>query len=87
MINYTPQIRAAIQSIKCPVDGFTLDIIDFGPFLALRFYHDEVEYLNERERLRLAIYLENVRMCLQSYGINSTLDPVFRPGKDKSKVK
>ena len=80
---YTPEISMAIRSIKMPVE-ITVDIVDFGKYLGIRFYESEWEHINESERLRMAAYFELVRRTLKSVGIDSTLDPIYdKPGVQK----
>jgi hypothetical protein len=80
---YTPEISMAIRSIKMPVE-ITVDIVDFGKYLGIRFYESEWEHINESERLRMAAYFELVRRTLKGVGIDSTLDPIYdKPGVQK----
>lgn len=80
---YTPEVSMAIRSIKMPVE-MTVDIVDFGKYLGIRFYESEWEHINESERLRMAAYFELVRRTLKSVGIDSTLDPIYdKPGVQK----
>jgi hypothetical protein len=77
---YTPEVSAAIRSVKMPVD-MTVDVIDYGSYLGIRFYESEWSHISEGERMKMAMYFEVVRKMLKNGGINSTLDPVYdQPG-------
>lgn len=70
----------AIRSVKMPVE-MTVDIIDYGKYLGIRFYESEWAYLSESERLKMAAYFEIVKRMLKNAGIESTLDPIYdKPG-------
>jgi hypothetical protein len=80
---YTPDVSAAIRSIKMPVE-MTIDIVDFGGYLGIRFYESEWAHISESERIKMAIYFEAVKKMLRNAGINSTLDPIYdKPGVQK----
>lgn len=77
---YTPDVAAAIKSIPMPIE-MTVDIVDYGDFLGIRFYESEWSHLSEPERLKMAVYFEAVKKMLQRGGVRSTLDPVYdKPG-------
>lgn len=70
----------AIRSVKMPVE-MTVDIIDYGKYLGIRFYESEWAYLSESERLKMAAYFEIIKRMLKNAGIESTLDPIYdKPG-------
>jgi hypothetical protein len=80
---YTPDVSAAIRSVKMPVE-MTVDIVDFGSYLGIRFYESEWEHISESERLKMAIYFEAIKKMLKNAGIDATLDPVYdKPGVQK----
>lgn len=77
---YTPDVAAAIKSIPMPVE-MTVDIVDYGQYLGIRFYESEWSHLSESERLKMAMYFEAVKKMLKRGGVQSTLDPVYdKPG-------
>lgn len=77
---YTPDVAAAIKSIPMPVE-MTVDIVDYGHYLGIRFYESEWAHISEGERLKMAMYFEAVKKMLQRGGVASTLDPVYdQPG-------
>lgn len=73
---YTPEIAAAIRSIPVPVE-MTIDIVDYGDFLGIRFYESEWSHISESERLKMAMYFQAVKKMLKRGGIEATLDPVY----------
>lgn len=77
---YTPEVSAAIRSIKMPVD-MTVDIVDYGQYIGIRFYESEWNHLSESERLKMAVYFQAVKKMLERGGVKSTLDPIYdQPG-------
>lgn len=77
---YTPDVSAAIKSIPMPVE-MTVDIVDYGNYLGIRFYESEWSHISETERLKMAVYFEAVKKMLERGGVKSTLDPVYdKPG-------
>jgi hypothetical protein len=80
---YTPDVSAAIRSVKMPVE-MTIDIVDFGSYLGIRFYESEWAHISESERLKMAMYFEAIKKMLKNAGIDATLDPVYdKPGVQK----
>lgn len=73
---YTPEISAAIRSVPMPVE-MTVDIVDYGTYLGIRFYESEWTHLSENERLKMAMYFQAVRKMLERGGVASTLDPIY----------
>jgi len=77
---YTPEVSAIIRSVKIPVE-MTVDIVDYGEYLGIRFYESEWSHLSENERTKMAMYFQSIRKILLRGGINSTLDPIYdKPG-------
>ena len=77
---YTPDVAAAIRSIPIPVE-MTIDIVDYGDYLGIRFYESQWSHLSESERLKMAIYFQLLKKILKNGGIQSTLDPIYdKPG-------
>ena len=77
---YTPDVAAAIRSIPMPVE-ISVDIVDYGDYLGIRFYESEWAHLSESERLKMAMYFQALKKMLEKGGIQSTLDPVYdQPG-------
>jgi hypothetical protein len=83
---YTPQMRAAVKSVKPPHD-FQVDVIEYDftpPYIGLRFYESHWRYLSEFERLHCIEYLSKIKKIIESYGVNVTIDPVYdTPGGQK----
>ena len=73
---YTPDVAAAIRSIPIPVE-MTIDIVDYGDYLGIRFYESEWSHISESERLKMAMYFQAVKKMLEKGGIKSTLDPIY----------
>lgn len=73
---YTPDVAMAVKAVPMPVD-ITVDIVDFGKYLGIRFYESEWAHLSENERYKMGAYFEVVRRVLKSKGINATLDPIY----------
>jgi hypothetical protein len=86
MTIYTPDVSMGLKALPQPVD-MTVDIVDYGRYLGIRFYEADWHYLSENERYKMGAYFELVRRYLKSKGIDSTLDPVFNapPGVQQLK--
>jgi hypothetical protein len=77
---YTPEVAAAIKSIPMPVE-MTVDIVDYGNYIGIRFYESQWKHLSESERMKMAMYFQAVKKMLEKGGVQSTLDPVYdQPG-------
>lgn len=78
---YTPQMRAAVHSVKIPVDGFRMDVVEFDavavPWLALRFYWSQWNTFSDSERVKLIEYLTRVKKILEAHFVSVMLDPVM----------
>lgn len=82
---YTPEVSMAIRSVKMPVD-MTVDIVDYGKYLGIRFYESEWRHLSESERTKMAMYFQIIKKMLKNAGIESTLDPIYdQPGVQQVK--
>lgn len=80
---YTPDVAAAIKTIPMPVE-MTVDIVDYGQYLGIRFYESEWNHISDNERLKMAMYFEAIKKMLKRGGVLSTLDPVYdKPGVQK----
>ena len=80
---YTPDVAAAIRAIPMPVE-MTVDIVDYGTYLGIRFYESEWTHISEGERLKMAMYFEAVKKMPARGNVPSTLDPVYdKPGVQK----
>ena len=77
---YTPEVGMAIRAVKITVD-MSVDIVDYGRYLGIRFYESEWQHISEHERTKMAAYFELIRRIIKSKGLESTLDPIYdRPG-------
>jgi hypothetical protein len=77
---YTPEVSSAIRSIPMPVE-ISVDVVDYGEYLGIRFYESEWAHLSESERTKMAIYFQAVKKMLERGGVKSTLDPIYdKPG-------
>jgi len=74
-------MRAAVHSVKVPVEGFRMDVIEFNevavPWLALRFYWSQWITFTDNERIKLLEYLGKVKKILEAHIISVMLDPVI----------
>ena len=78
---YTNSMRKAVHSIKVPVDGFKMDIVEFSEIqpaiIMLRFYYSQWITFNDSERTKLLFYMDKVRKIIEAHGVRTTLDPVY----------
>jgi len=76
---YTPKIKAAVRRVPVPTD-FAMDVVEYDmnpPYIGLRFYESHWRHMSEKERLKCIIYLQKIKVIIQSQGIPVTLDPVY----------
>lgn len=76
---YTPQMKAAVQSVKVPVD-FVMDVVEYPftpPYIGLRFYESHWRHLSEGERVKAILYLQKIKKIIESFGVGVTIDPVY----------
>jgi len=76
---YTPKIKAQVRRVPVPAD-FAMDVVEYDmnpPYIGLRFYESHWRHMSEKERLKCIIYLQKIKVIIQSQGIPVTLDPVY----------
>ncbi|AVD99313.1 hypothetical protein SEA_BILLNYE_136 [Streptomyces phage BillNye] len=66
MSKYTPTVQKIFKSMKCPVQGFIVDIVEYPDYLALRVYKDNIESFSEPKKLAAAEYLYKLRDAIRS---------------------
>jgi hypothetical protein len=66
MTRYIPEAQRIFKSIKSPVNGFIVDVVEYPDYLALRVYRDNVESFSEPQKLACAEYLYLLRDSLNT---------------------
>lgn len=70
---YTQEMAAAWKEIKKPFP-FTVDIIGNANCLSVCIYEDEIVKMNDSERLKVMNYLNDVRVVLESFGVDIAIE-------------
>ena len=76
-MRYDAEARRMFHSIKAPIQGFRLDVVEFDTFILLRFYYSQWTKYTKLEQARLLGYLDRVQRKLSGYGLSVALDPVM----------
>lgn len=76
-MKYDRKVSLAVHAIHIPVEGFTMEVVDFDKFVLLRFYYSQWITYTEREQIKLLGYLDNVKQTIEAFGIAAALDPVM----------
>jgi len=66
MSRYTPAVQRIFKNMKCPQQGFIVDLVEYGDYLALRVYRDNIESFSEMQKLSIAEYLYQLRDAIRS---------------------
>jgi hypothetical protein len=69
MARFTPEILAAIKSVKKPYSKFTVDFVEFPDYLAARTYENEVMAMSDGQQVSVLEYLHQLRAIVESFGI------------------
>lgn len=75
MARFTPELLAALKSIKQPY-GFTVDFVEFPAYLAARTYENEIMSMSDGQRVSVMEYLHKLRMTAESLGFEFYFDGV-----------
>jgi hypothetical protein len=65
-MKYTPAVQRIFKTMRAPVQGFIVDIVEYPDYLALRVYKDNIESFSEPQKLALAEYLYKLRDAIRS---------------------
>ena len=76
-MKYNEDMRRAVHSIRVPVQGFVMDVVEFDNFVLLRFYYSQWTKYSELQRASLLNYLDRVKQTLEGHGIMTALDPIM----------
>jgi hypothetical protein len=66
MSKYTLTVQKIFKTMKCPVPGFIVDIVEYPDYLELRVYKDNIESFSEPKKLVAAEYLFQLRDAIRS---------------------
>lgn len=78
---YTESVRRVFKTIKPPVRGFIVDIVEYEQYnsLVLRVYRDNVESFSDPQKVTLAEYLYQLRDAIRDLGVTCNLEGVETP--------
>ncbi len=66
MSKYSLSVQKLFKTMKCPIRGFIVDIVEYPDYLALRVYKDNIESFSEPQKLAAAEYLFQLRDAIRS---------------------
>jgi hypothetical protein len=69
MARFTPEILAAMKSVKKPYAKLTVDFVEFPDYLAARTYENEVMSMSDGQQVSILEYLHELRSIVESFGI------------------
>jgi hypothetical protein len=69
MARFTPEILAAMKSVKKPYAKLTVDFVEFPDYLAARTYENEVMSMSDGQQVSILEYLHELRAIVESFGI------------------
>ena len=75
MAKFTPELLAALKSIKQPY-GFTVDFVEFPAYLAARTYENEIMSMSDGQRVSVMEYLHKLRTTAEFMGFEFYFDGV-----------
>lgn len=73
---YTPDVQKVFKTMKPPLPGFIVDVIEYPQYLALRVYKDNVESYSEPQKVALSHYIYELEQAIRSCGVSVILDGV-----------
>jgi len=69
MARFTPEILAALKSVKKPYATITVDFVEFPDYLAARTYENEIMSMSDGQQVSVLEYLHQLRGIVESFGI------------------
>ena len=69
MTKFTPEILAALKSVKKPYGNFTVDFVEFPSYLAARTYENEVMAMSDGQQVSVLEYLHQLRGIVEALGV------------------
>lgn len=69
MTSFTPEILAALKSVKKPYGNFTVDFVEFPSYLAARTYENEVMAMSDGQQVSVLEYLHQLRGIVEAFGV------------------
>lgn len=57
---YTKEVQAVYHMQKKPFPRLSVDLVDYGPYLCLRFYRDNFESFSDDQKALITQWLEEV---------------------------
>jgi hypothetical protein len=74
MVKFTPEILAALKSVKKPYANLTVDFVEFPDYLAARTYENEVMSMNDGQQVSVLEYLHRLRAVAKTFGVEFSFD-------------
>jgi hypothetical protein len=74
MVKFTPEILAALKSVKKPYANLTIDFVEFPDYLAARTYENEVMSMSDGQQVSVLEYLHQLRSIAKTFGVEFSFD-------------
>jgi hypothetical protein len=74
MVSFTPEILAALRTVKKPYASLTVDFVEFPGYLAARTYENEVMSMSDGQQVSVLEYLHQLRAIVESFGVEFHFD-------------
>lgn len=74
MAKFTPEILAAIRTVKKPYANLTVDFVEFPDYLAARTYENEVMSMTDGQQVSVLEYLHQLRNIIEPFGVKFHFD-------------
>ena len=74
MVSFTPEILAALRTVKKPYASLTVDFVEFPTYLAARTYENEVMSMSDGQQVSVLEYLHQLRAIVESFGVEFHFD-------------
>ena len=74
MAKFTPEMLAALKSVKKPYATLTVDFVEFPAYLAARTYENEIMSMSDGQQVSVLEYLHQLRIIAESFGATFHFD-------------
>jgi len=67
---FTPELLAALKTVKKPYAKMTVDFVEFPSYLAVRTYENEVMAMSDGQKVSVMEYLHELRKIANALGFD-----------------
>ena len=68
MTKFTPELLAALKTVKKPYARMTVDFVEFPSYIAVRTYENEIMSMSDGQRVSVMEYLHELRKIANALG-------------------